>query len=366
MNVPRKTHPLLATLLLALVALPAAAAEVTGVVTNGTTGQPVAGQSVSLIALRGQMVPVGEAQTGADGRYRFVVAANPNERFLVQVPFQGVNYSEPALFTGGDTITADIEVFDSHAPAQAVSIEAHTIFLQPQPGHVRVTEFYLTRNSSQPPRTYAPDGGSFRFALPPTVGDLQVSAGRSGGVSLRQSPQPTDKQNVFSIDYAMKPGDTEIQLSYAVPMDGTTLDFQLPLLAQTPRRHVAVPRQGVKVDGVGLTEVQQTQAPQVRVYSVGVQAPNSLSLHMEVDPAALQAAAAAPAAGEEAPAGEENQVKILPHPVTQARWYIVALTLLVLSLGLYYLYSLQPALKKSNAASAQPDHGRPGERPARG
>jgi hypothetical protein len=331
----------------------ASAAEIRGRVTNGTTGKPVPGIFVNLLALRGQMVPVRETETDAEGRFRLVVAANPNERFLVQVPFQGVIYTQPAVLTGGDTVTADVEVFDAGARPQDIDLEAHTIFLEPHSDHLRVTEFYALRNGTTPPRTVAPDGGSFRFALPGTVGDLQVSAGKPGGVSLRQAPQATEAKNTYSIDFAFKPGDTEIQISYALPISGTTIDLTLPLLLPTSRRHIAVPRQGVTLEAKNVNEIQQTQAPQVRVFSVATAAPADLPLRLEVDPEALRAASVAPATTPAGPASE-SQVQIISHPVNRAQAYIVLLLLFILSLGLYYLYSLQPAPSPTDAASSKP------------
>jgi hypothetical protein len=338
--------------LAALFAVPASAAEISGQVTNGTTGQPLPGQFINLLALRGQMVPVRETETDSEGRFRFVVAANPNERFLVQVPYRGVMYSQPALFATGDKVTVNLEVFEADARPRDVVTEAHTIFLQPHRGHVRVTEFFLVKNTSSPPRTYAADEGTFRFTVPGVVGDLQVSAGRAGGASLRQQPQPLEKQNSFAISYAFKPGDTELQISYAVPMADTSIELNLPLTYQAPSRHVAIPRQGVTLQGSGLTEIQQAEIPRARVYSASVEAPGILSLRLEADAAALAAAETPSPAAQSAPSGE-SQVKIVPHPVNRARWYIVALTLIMLSFGLYYLYSIQAAPTGANVASSQ-------------
>jgi hypothetical protein len=331
----------------------ASAAEIRGRVTNGTTGGPVPGVFVNLLALRGQMVPVRETETDAEGRFRLVVAANPNERFLVQVPFQGVIYTQPAAFTSGETVTADVEVFEAGARPEDIQLDAHTIFLEPHSGHVRVSEFFAVRNTSTPPRTFPGDGGSFRFALPGTVGDLQVSAGRPGGVSLRQSPQASEQANTYAIEYALKPGETEIQVSYALPISDTTFDLSLPLLLPTARRHIAIPKQGVELQASDVREIQQTQAPQVRVFSVTTAAPAELPLRLEVDPTVARTTSVAPTTSAAAPA-TENPVQIIPHPVHRSRWYIVALLLLILSAGLYYLYSVQPALSASDAASIKP------------
>jgi len=331
---------------LGLVSAPTLSAlEITGKVTNGTTGQPVANQFVNLMALREQMVPVRETETDSKGRFRFVVDANPNERFMVQVPYRGVLYSRPAMPTSGDTVTADVEVYEIGARPGDVALEAHTIFLEPHRDHVRVMEFFALKNSSRPPRAFYPDGGGFRFALPGVVGDLQVTAGRRGSVSLRQQPQPTAQADIFVIDFALRPGESEIQVSYALPVTGNTFDLRLPLPFPAARRHLAIPKQGVKLEARDLTELEQAQAPQSRVYTVGTKTPGTLALKLTLDPAALEAAQALAPASAEAPAegGEGgSQVQIVPHPVSQAQWYIVGLTLFVLILGLYYLYSLAP------------------------
>ena len=318
----------------------AEAVDISGRVINATTGKPVGDQSVNLIALRGQMVPVRDTVTAADGSYRFVVAANPSERFLVQVPFRGVNYNKPALLATGDHITVDVEVYETGARPEDVSVEAQTILLEPHRDHMRINEFYALRNTSEPKRTYAPDEGSFRFALPGTVGDLQVSAARASGMQLKQQPQPTDKPNTYVINFPLHPGETEIQVSYVVPLSGTELSLRLPLTHPTARRHLAAPRASVEVQSPGLKEIEQTQVPQARVYRI--EADNELSLRVKVNPAALEAAEAAEPAPSPAEASEAT-VTIVPQPTNQAQWYIVGLSLAVLMLGLFYLYSLPPA-----------------------
>ena len=331
-------------------AAPAAAVEITGQVRNATTGQPVAGASVNLLALRGMMVPIRETQTNQEGRYRFVVAANPSERFLVQVPFQGVNYHAPAFVTG-ERITADVEVYESGAAPSDISVEGHTIFLEPHSDHVRVTESYAVHNHSQPLRTFAPDGSSFTFPVPATVGDLQVSVRTVSGVPLRQQPQPAEAENHFAIDYAFRPGESEVQVSYAVPLSGTTLDLLLPLTVETKTRHIAVPASGVQLSGAGLEEIEQTRFPQTRLFSVSGAAPGELALRLQVDLEALPAVASSP---QPSVATVESVVTIVPHPINRAQSYIVGLCLFVLLLGLYYLNSLQPTQNTSDDSARQP------------
>lgn len=337
----------------ALAVLPAAAVEIEGQVRNLTTGQPVAGASVSLLALRGMMIPIRETQTDDAGRFRFVVAANPNERFLVQVPYRGVNYNAAAGVTGGDRLTVNVDVYDAGATDADLSVENHTILLEPHEDHLRISEYYGVRNQSQPPRSYAPDRGGFTFALPPGIGDLGVSTRTSAGMPLRQQVQAAEQENQFYLDYALRPGETEIQISYVLPMEGTEANLRLPQIVETKTRNIAVPAAGVTATGPDLEEIQQNRIPQVRLYSVKMTTTGNLALNLQVDPEALQQAQAA--APPQQPADPQNQVavSIISHPVSQAQGYILGLGLLVLLVGLYYLYSHEPAHTARNDASRQ-------------
>jgi 5-hydroxyisourate hydrolase-like protein (transthyretin family) len=343
-----------AGVLLGLAALaPAAeAVEIVGRVMNATTGKPAGDVSVNLLALRGQMVPVRDTVTDAEGNFRFVVAANPSERFMVQVPYRGVNYNKPAMLSEGDTITVFVEVYELGASAADIKVETHSILLQPQRGHLRVDEFYTVRNASNPPQTFNPDEGSFRFRLPPTIGDLQVSAQRTGGMPLRQSPQPAGEENSFVLQFPFYPGESDVQISYVLPAAaGETLEVRLPVSVAAGRRHVAVPRTGVEVVSQQLKEVTQEQVPQARIYTTEVKPPAELALTLKINPAALEAAARAAESAAAAAEAPQSTVTIVPHPTNRAQWYIVGLTLLVLLIGLYYLYSFAPA-----GASAQAPH----------
>ncbi|MBI4462545.1 MAG: hypothetical protein HY653_06545, partial [Acidobacteria bacterium] len=135
-----------------------------------------------------------------------------------------------------------------------------------------------------------------------------------------------------------------------------TLDLRLPLSLATSRRHLAVPKEGVRVQGAGLKEIIQTQAPQVRVYAIETRGPGELKLHLEVDPAAL---AAAPEPETPAASEGESTVTIVPHPVNRAQWYIVGLSLFVLLLGLYYLSSLESVPGATHEPTPEPRRSTP-------
>lgn len=335
-----------------LLAVSASAAEITGRVRNATTNQPAAGVSVNLIALRQGMVPVRETVTDRQGRYRFVVESNPNEQFLVQVPFQGVNYNQPAAATAGGSVTADVTIYEAGASPDDITITEHIIFFEPRSNHVQILELFSITNSSNPPRSYAPEDGSFTFAVPDTVGDLQALVSTPTGMPLKRQPQPAGEKNNYTLSYPLRPADTQIRISYVVPLSGSHLELRLPRAAPADTRFVVIPSAGVKLSGAGLEEIPQTRSPDRSIFAVREPAADALALSMEIDAEVVARAAAQLTTAQPAAPQRDNPVTIIAHPINQVQFYIVGLGLFVLLFGLYYLYSLEPSPGNSETKPA--------------
>jgi len=334
-------------LVLVLSASAAHAVEIVGRVVNRTANQPVAGHEVTLLAMRGGMVALDTRETDSSGRFRFVVAANPNESFLVRVPYRGVNYHQPAVLAGGDRIEANVDVYEASGDAAGIERESHDFFLEPHTGHVRVTEVIVFVNGSKPPRSYVPESRRplLVFRTPPDAGeDVRAFVVGPGGMPLRQQPQPGEEPNTHVLDYPLRPGNTQIEFSYVVPLANNRYGFvqRLPALGSAP--NVVTPLAGIRLAGSSLGEPRDVPERQVRVYTARLTKQNELRFRIEVDPAAVAARSPAPVQPEPAtPAAGEGSVTLIANPVAESKWYIVALTLLVLALGLYYLYSVPPA-----------------------
>ena len=175
------------TLALALLPLPATAAEIAGTVSNKTTGRPAADISVSLLALERQLSTVAETVTDAEGRYRLVVDAGPEERFLVQASYGGANYNRPVVLFSDGTTTVDVTVYESGAGLGDLDIQQHIVFLSRGDRLLVVTEIFNVLNRTEPPRSFVPDQEGFRFALPEGAQDLEVSVSTPSGMPLRKN-----------------------------------------------------------------------------------------------------------------------------------------------------------------------------------
>lgn len=336
--------------LLAFPAL-AQAVEIVGRVMNRTTTQPVAGQEITLLGLRGGMVALDTRESDEAGRFRFIRDANPNENFLVRVAYRGVNYHQPVILAGGDRIEANLDVYDTTAESAGIEVESHIFFLEPAPDRVRVVEVFVFNNQSRPPRTYVPEASRpslLVFRAPADAGqDVRAFIVGPGGMPIQQQPQPADEPHTHTLDYPLRPGTTQIEFSYVVPLQQNRYDFskRVGRAASPPR--IVTPLAGIRLTGKSLGAPQEEPSRQVRLYTATLAGENELRFRIEVDPAALaalpqqeppQAGTSATGAG----AAGEGSVTLIPNPVSEAKWYIVGLTLAVLVLGLYYLYSLPP------------------------
>ncbi len=99
-------------------------------------------------------------------------------------------------------------------------VDQHFLVLEPSPsGAMQVTEGVIYKNDGK--TTWNdPDHGTFRFALPDGAqGKVEVNVTAPGGLPIRRSADPAGKPNQFKVDFAIKPGETEMQLSWSMPFN---------------------------------------------------------------------------------------------------------------------------------------------------
>ena len=344
-----------AFLALVLFPLTAAGAEIVGTVRNATTGQPAADVSVSLLALQRQMSTVADTVTDAQGHYRLEIDANAGERFLVQASFGGANYNAPVALFSADTTTVDITVYESGARLDDLRITEHAIILMPAAETVSVAEFFLVQNDTSPPRAYVPDTEGFRFGLPDEATELGVSVGTQSGMPLRQQAQESLHEGQRTISYEFRPGETQVQVSYQLPLEGEFFELRLPLALPADARFAVIPSAGAEFTSPGLEEVPQTRSPDRRIFRIREAGPDALSLSLRLNPEEL-ARATAPGASASAPQPEprSNPITLVPQPVNRVQWYVVGLGLFVLGLGLYYLTLMDPAHTANHDTAKEP------------
>ena len=295
-------------LFLCLLASVAHAGTVTGTVTNGTNGKPVAGAQVILIQLQGGMQPVDNTKTDASGHYQFTNPGIGGQMpMLIRAVYRDVFYHQ-AL--GPGKTTADVTVYEPTNKPGSVSVSTHAIIIQPNGSELLIGEEFSVENKTQPPMTYYLDTGSFLFTLPEGAVLNEVAAAGASGMPVVQSTLDKGK-NAKGIAYAFKPGENEVRISYKLPYPANEAKLRIISPYGVGRLVIATPPT-VQIASDGFTPAAPEQGFSIYMHdSVAANAPVNVMVSGTAAPPPQQGGAPAASSGG-APAGGQTGGEVGP------------------------------------------------------
>ena len=258
----RSALPFLAVLL----SMPVLAA-VDGTVTNGSTGKPQAGATVTLFQPTSQGPQfIDSVKTDAQGKFQITkdVPAGGAGPLLLQAVFGGVQYNK-MLPPGTPTSGVDIPVFESAKRQGDAKVDQHMILLEPASGGtVQVSESYVFQNTGK--TTWNdPDNGTLQFSLPPGAqGKVEINALAPGGLPIRKAPDPGPKPNTFKLDFPIKPGESRVDLQWSMPFN-TPGVFEEHVLTKGGQTRLVAPV-GVTFKGGDLKNLGQEPRTKATIY----------------------------------------------------------------------------------------------------
>ena len=323
-------------LFISLLAAHAALAAVSGVVMNGTTGQPQSGATVTLYKFgQGGMEPVAHVASGAQGEFTFQQDAGGQGPSIVRVDRDGVLYNHlmpPGTPTTGFTVT----VYDAAKPASPPKVAKHMILLEPGGAQLTVSESYLVQNDSKT-TLVDPRNGTVHFYLPPAAKgnmDVKGTAPDGAGMSVPVPSDKTAKPNVYTAKFELKPGETRLDVFYTVPYaEGQPVEGRIA--SNDENSYLIVPN-GVTLTGDGLSDLGSEPRTQAHIYGL---AGTSYKVQLAGTPAAAPSADS----GDQADTSGQPQIEqILPRVYTRAKT-IIGLALGILAIGFALLYRARPA-----------------------
>ncbi|MBV9144418.1 MAG: carboxypeptidase regulatory-like domain-containing protein [Acidobacteria bacterium] len=206
--------------------LQALGSDISGSVINKTKDKPASGDDVVLLSLSSGMQETARTKTDASGRFQLAV---PDEdvQHLIRVVHQGVNYHKP-IPQGTNSVV--VEVYDVARQVEKIFGEGRVLRFQTVNGQLQVSEMYILRNESIPPRTRMSDR-TFEVTLP---GGAEVESGMAagpGGMPVTSAPVPTDLKDHYAFVFPIRPGRTQFQITYHLPYSGNRafdLNFDIP------------------------------------------------------------------------------------------------------------------------------------------
>jgi hypothetical protein len=345
-----------------------AQAQVTGTVTNKTTGKPAAGDKVVLVDTQAGMGEVAKATTDAGGHYKLNKPGNSN--YLVRVTHQGATY-----FIGapqGDT-PGDIPVYDVAAKVTGVIIDEDVVgIVEAANGQLRVVERYAVHNASMPPRTqWSPR--TFEIVLPAEAVVNGASAQRPGGLPTSLKMDPVGSKGHYAFNFPIQPDEGEkstlFQIEYEVPYSGGKFTFHPQVTIPARTVWAMLPKSMSFAAGAGSTFISSPQDPGFNTY-VAKNAVPGKALEFTVSgtgsiPREDQGAQSGSGTGEQGSGGQDasatgsqpgggmaNPINT-PDPLSKYKWWILSALVLLLAAGAAFLLRKPAPGAVFNAGTAQ-------------
>ncbi len=245
-------------------------ASIDGTVVNRTTGHPEPGVSITLVKPgQGGMRTLGTTTSDASGHFVFQNDEPGGGPQLLQASYKGVNYNK--LMTPNiPTSNVELEVYEATTSPAVANIAQQMMVFEPSSSRIGVEETVLIENQTN--TTYNnPKLGSLRFYLPPAAnGQVRVSAQSSQGMPLPRAAEKTAEANVFKVNFPIKPGETQFDVSYVLPA-GSPFHFESRVVTVKgmpagPLRLIAPP--GVTLAGKDLQSLGTEPKTKATIYNV--------------------------------------------------------------------------------------------------
>lgn len=242
-------------------------AAVDGSVKNATSGKPQPNVLIQMVQPgQGGMQTLGTTKSGPDGAFKFERDARGPR--LLQAIYQGVMYTK-MIPPDAPSNAVGLTVYDTTNDAGVVKPSQHIFIVQPTSDGLGVEEIVFLKNDSS--KTYNDPKGTFRFYMPENAtGKATVSlTSPDGMVPVQRQPEKTSQPNVYSVSYALKPGETRVAISYAVQA-GAERAFKGRLLQAGEGNRLVLPL-GITAEGDNIKLLGQDPQNKANIYNITAQ-----------------------------------------------------------------------------------------------
>lgn len=306
--------------------LATAFAAVDGTVNNRTTGKPQPGAMVLLFKI-GQSGPemLASTKSDAEGKFSFPQTAEGGPH-LIETAYGGVMYNS-MLPPGTPTTNVQVEVYDASKKPGDARITQHMVLLEPVGQQLNVSETFFFQNDGNI-TWHDPENGTLRFLTPAAAKDtLKVMALAPHGMPVQRVAQPAGPPDVYKLNFAIKPGETRVDVSYSMPFTSPGTFFSKAFAPGVPTRLV-VP-DGVTLSGEGLKPLGQEPNTRGAIFEV-----STAAYKVDIQGTGSLRAAASDDGGD---SGGPNIDQILPRVYDRLAWVLIP-ALVTLALGFILLY----------------------------
>jgi len=311
-------------------------AAVTGTVINRSTGKPQPGATVGLNRLGQNGIELID-QAKSDAQGNFTINQTPSgPPHLLRTAFDGVTYNR-MIPPGSPTTGLSIEVYSASRQPGAAKVSKHMLLFEPANGQMIVNESFIYANDGTTAWNN-PDQGTLEFYLPAGAqGKVKVEATAPNGMPIGAPYKKTSKPDIYTVDFAIKPGETRFDLTYTVPYT-TGEPYTGKIVTKDDNTYLIVPN-GVTMTGDNLNDLGAEPRTQAHIYGLKGASYKVQFTGAEVAPPET--------AGGDQPESSGPQIEQIMPRLYNKVTLILALALGILALGFVLLYRT-PAPKEAN------------------
>lgn len=338
----------------------AQAAQLSGSVTNKTTGKPASGDQVVLVEPMTGMTEVAHATVDSSGHY--TINRPSNAPALIKVIHQGAEYFADAPQTG---TVPEVSVYDVAAKVDGVFIEADVMEFEATNGQLHVLERYFVHNTSNPPRTQW-SAKSFEVVLPEEA-VIELAQGqrpKAGALPTTLKLEPNGPKGHYAFNFPIQPDegekDTQFNISYTLPYSGGSFTFHPQESLSAQNVGVLLPKSMTFTAGSGSTFTPLNQDPNIQTF-VAKNAVPGKALEFTVSGSGSMPredqGAGGPQAGAQPggqPGGGIGEPINTPDPLSKYKWWILG------ALALVFVAAAAFLLRKPAGAAGVPVAAGPG------
>lgn len=239
-------------------------ATITGVIHMGTPGAELGPVEITVVAPSLGMEAVAST-TAIGGRFQLTNVETKAPVLLVRAEYKGVTYNQPLRLTGA---SASVEFTVFEVTDQWAGVEVSERRLLRTDGQIfRIDELIQVTNTGD--RALYKEGGLFRVFLPKDrTGETAISV-RAQGQPVQREPVATNDPELFTVDYPIRPGVTQITVNYGLPYPGKQLRYEARLPYDLPRIDLFVQPADVTVAPVAPLVVADRNAERDLIYVRG-------------------------------------------------------------------------------------------------
>jgi hypothetical protein len=209
-------------------AAPVCALTIHGTLVNGTTGKPIDG-TVKVVNPAGGMAQEKQVEA-KDGSFTVENLDASAGIYLLRCDYAGVMYTETIRTSGEETLHATLTVYEQATSWDGIHVIVPHLAVAAIEGELQIEILYEIHNHVEPAGTIAEPDKQFLIYLPEDRVEIMRSFVAYGDIPIDRFPVPTDQPGIYRVDYPIRPGDTQVGISYTVPYSDSayTVAYQLP------------------------------------------------------------------------------------------------------------------------------------------